>query len=232
VAVNLFAAARSSSSIGLGHNVAAMSVEPTSTPPAEAAGRGRIKGAAFREFVAWVEQDRGAEALGRLAASLPADVSHHFVVSRPALGLLPATWYAAEVVHAFLDALTDGASEPELARMAREGAEFTMERNLRGVYRSLFGLFVSPRIYAMGVQQLWNLHYDSGRVVIVEPSPNTHRAAIHGWRGHHPFACRLNMEAAFPLYGAMKCRDVTVRREACVSNGDTACGWVITWNAR
>jgi len=209
-----------------------MTDDAAAAPRPDAAERGRIKGAAFREFVAWLEKDRGAPALAGIVASLPTDVRQRFVVNRPALGLLPATWYPAELVHVFLDALTWGVSGAEMERMAREGAEFAMQRNLRGVYRSLFGLFVSPKIYALGIQQLWNLHYDSGRVGNLEAGPNTHRAVIHDWRGHHPFICRLNMAAAFPIYGAMKCRDVAVRREACVSYGDPACAWVITWTDR
>lgn len=194
--------------------------------------RGKMKGAAFREFVAWVEQDRGADALAGLVADLPPDIQRHFLVGRPALGLLAGTWYAAELVHAFLDRLTTGLAEPELQRMARQGAEYTMERNLRGVYRSLFSLFISPRMYVLGMQQLWNLHYDSGRVQNTELGPTTHRAEVSGWRGHHPFACRLNTAAVFPIYGAMKCQDIEVHREACVSHGDPHCAWVISWRDR
>lgn len=193
---------------------------------------GKMKGAAFREFVAWVEQDRGAPALAAVVAKLPPEVQRHFLVGRPALGLLAATWYPAGLVHAFLDALTRGLSEPELNRMALQGAEFTMQRNLRGVYRSLFAMFVSPRIYVLGMQQLWNLHYDSGRVRNTEKTPNMHRAEVEDWRGHHPFACRLNTAAVFPIYGAMKCQDIEVNRESCVSRGDAACSWVITWKDR
>ena len=197
-----------------------------------APGLGKMKGAAFREFVAWVEQDRGADVLAGLVTDLPPDVQRHFLVGRPALGLLAGTWYPAELVHAFLDRLTRGLGEPELQRMARQGAEYTMERNLRGVYRSLFSLFVSPRMYVLGMQQLWNLHYDSGRVHNTELGPTTHRAEVSAWRGHHPFACRLNTAAVFPIYGAMKCQDIEVHREACVSHGDPHCAWVISWSDR
>jgi hypothetical protein len=201
-------------------------------PPAAATDKGKIKGAAFKEFVAFVEQDQGAEALGRVVAALAPDVQRQFLVGRPALGLLAATWYPSELVHAFLDQLTHGVPDAVLERMAREGAEFTMQRNLRGVYRSLFGLFVSPRIYVLGMQQLWNLHYDTGRVRNVEEGPHAHRAVIESWRGHHPFICRLNMAAVFPIYGAMKCRDIEVRRVSCVSYGDPDCSWGITWSDR
>jgi hypothetical protein len=199
---------------------------------ADVTSKGKIKGAAFREFVAWVEQDRGPEALAEVVSGLPPEVRRQFLVGRPALGLLAATWYPAEVVHAFLDQLTQGLGEAELQRMARQGAEFTMQRNLRGVYRSLFALFVSPRIYVLGMQQLWNLHYDSGRVRNVEDGPNRHRAIVSDWHGHHPFICRLNTAAVFPIYGAMKCKDIGVHRESCVSQGDPACSWVITWSDR
>jgi hypothetical protein len=203
--------------------------QPGSEP---AAGKGKIKGAAFREFVAWVEKDRGPEALARLVTGLAADDQRQYLPGRPALGLLAATWYPAALIHRFLDELTVGLPDAELERMARKGAEYTMQTNLRGVYRSLFSLFVSPKIYAMGMQQLWNLHYDSGRVGNLEAGPNRHRAVIHDWRGHHPFICRLNMAAVFPLYGAMGCRDLVAEREACVSSGDAMCAWNITWSGR
>jgi hypothetical protein len=207
--------------------------EATPLPDAQPVlDRGKMKGAAFREFVAWVEQDRGPDALAAMVAELPPEVQRHFLVGRPALGLLAGTWYPAELVHAFLDRLTRGVPEPELQRMARQGAEFTMERNLRGVYRSLFSLFVSPRIYVLGMQQLWNLHYDSGRVRNSELGPTTHQAIVEGWRAHHPFACRLNTAAVFPIYGAMNCQDIEVNRSACVSHGDASCSWIINWRDR
>src|SRR5262245_23245403 len=112
--------------------------EAAPLPQAEVTQKGKIKGAAFQGFVAWVEQDRGADALASVVAGLSTEVQRQFLVGRPALGLLAATWYPAEVVHAFLDQLTRGLSEADLNRMARQGAEFTMQRNLRGVYRSLF----------------------------------------------------------------------------------------------
>jgi hypothetical protein len=209
-----------------------MTPDAMSAHLAPALDPGKMKGAAFREFVAWVEQDRGADVLAGVVADLPPDVQRHFLLGRPALGLLAGTWYPAELVHAFLDRLTRGLGEPELQRMARQGAEYTMERNLRGVYRSLFSLFVSPRMYVLGMQQLWNLHYDSGRVRNTELAPTTHRAEVTDWRAHHPFACRLNTAAVFPIYGAMKCQDIEVHREACVSHGDPYCAWVINWKDR
>jgi hypothetical protein len=179
--------------------------------------------------VEWLEKERGAEPLATLVRALPEEDQKAFAVGRPALGLLAATWYPAELVHRFLDQLTAGLGEGQQELMARRGAEAIMSANLRGVYKSIFGLVVSPRLYAFSIQQIWDMHYDSGTVRIVDVGRAGHRSTISGWRAHHPFACLLNQAATYPIYEAMGCREVVARREACQSQGAAACVFLVEW---
>jgi hypothetical protein len=191
---------------------------------------GRIKGAAFREFVAYLEKEKGARYLAAVLEALPPEDRRQYLTGRPALGLLTATWYPAGLVHRFMDVVTAGTSAEERTSLARGGAEYAMGVNLRGVYRALFNIFASPKLYASSIQRMWDMHYDSGRVRIVEEAPRRHRSTIEDWRGHHPFICQVNSESSLATYAAMGCRQVRAEREACVALGGPTCVYLTVWS--
>ena len=193
------------------------------------AGSGRIKGAAFREFVRWYGEARGAPALrdaaerGRVTALLDPD--------HPALGVVPSIWYEAEVVHRLLDAMTAGLSGTELRELADDGSAAVMRQTLRGVYRVLFNWMANPARYAKYGPRLWDAYYDSGVFSIQMASDRCAISRIRDWETHHPFICELNRGAARAIYGAMGCRGVRVERQACIDRGDAECRFCTTWDA-
>jgi len=198
-------------------------------PAPKVADLGRIKGFAFSEFLNWYESKYGREKVSGAVAA--ADVRHgvEFDQRRPSFGILASDWYDAAIVHTVLDELTRGHSPAELDAMAVEAAAVIMGRTLRGIYRAVFSLAVTPARYAQHVDKAWRLHYDSGYPLISAPNPKEHRVTYRDWRSHHPMICRLNMGAAGPIYGAMGCKNLRFRRLSCISDGGEQCASVIQW---
>jgi hypothetical protein len=187
---------------------------------------GHIKGAAFREFVVWYAARFGREKLSR---AVPAYAESFLKPAGEALGVLPNVWYPAQVVHDLLDGLVRDFDDAELERVAQEAANQIMSKTLRGVYRAIFNLLVTPDRYSRHIDKLWALHYDTGRPMIELIGPCEHRVRYVDWRSHHPFICRLNMSATVPIYSAMGCRDVSWTRVSCTSAGGAACINRVRW---
>jgi hypothetical protein len=190
---------------------------------------GRIKGVAFGEFVDWYAAARDTVEVERAVERVSPQFPDVFDLARPNYGILASHWYDARVVHALLDELTAGKPEEELERMAAEAAAAIMGKTIRGVYKAVFSIMVSPARYAKHIDKLWGLHYDSGTPVVELVGPKQHRVHYTGWRSHHPMICRLNRAAGPAIYGAMGCKDVVSRRVGCVSEGAARCESLITW---
>lgn len=190
---------------------------------------GRIKGAAFREFIVWWRSAYGCEGLDRAVGGLLPELKEHLQSGQPSLGVLSSSWYPAALPHRLIDGLVDNLSEEERWERATVGARAIMDANLRGVYRAVFRLVASPDRYAKYVQRIWDMHYDSGQVVITGIDEHTHHSATLDWRAHHPFICMLNMASSLPIYEAMGCNEVSFERHGCVSQGADACVSLVRW---
>ena len=193
------------------------------------AGLGRIKGAAFREFLAWYAATRSRPRVLAAIRALDPD-ARELDVERRDFGVLQSAWYRAELVHGLLDLLTDGMPEEELRVMAQDAAIHVMNTTLRGVYKALFSWFATPQRYARHVHKLWRVHYDTGMPIVLTLSSNSHRVSFVEWAGHHPFICRLNMSAAVPVYSAMGCKNVSWTRLRCLSQGGDSCASLVKWD--
>lgn len=192
---------------------------------------GRIKGAAFREFLIWYGRTRGDDALVRAATGIEPKWRALLDESRPGLGVLASDWYPAGAVHALLDRMVASENQHERVRLAEDGARAVMSRTLRGLYRTLFDWIATPARYARFGPKLWNAYYDTGSFRIEMPTPNSAVCTISGWTSHHAFICDLNRGAALSIYENMGCHDVTVERVACVGSGAPHCRFVSKWTA-
>ena len=114
----------------------------------------------------------------------------------------------------------------DLAFKAGEGSTDVL-RN--GVYKVLFGWFLTPGRFARLVKMMWKLNYDSGWVENVELGPKGHKGIVHQWASHHPFLCKLNVAVKVAIYRSMGCENVQIEERYCVSDGDDACGSIIVW---
>jgi hypothetical protein len=189
---------------------------------------GRIKGAAFRDFLIWYTGKRPG-ASEEILSKIPQAVRSSLDPSRPALGVIASVWYPVSVVHSVLDAVSKDLSPAERVRLSNEGAAAIMNAHLRGLYKTLFEWMATPSRYARFAGKLWSAYYDSGEFRIEMPDDKTAICSITGWTGHHPFACDLNRGAALTIYPAMGCKDVQVERPLCVSAGAPICRFVTTW---
>jgi hypothetical protein len=127
--------------------------------------------------------------------------------------------------------MTAGLTESELETMARDAADEIMGRTIRGVYKAVFALVVSPGRYVKHIDKIWRLHYDTGEIRVLESGAGIHRLRYQGWKSHHPFICKMNSSAGYAIYGAMGCHGVRVSRLGCVSEGAATCETQITWRA-
>jgi len=207
------------------------SVAPGSGVAAKTAS-GRIKGAAFREFLIWYAARNGETSLGEGADRVDPEWRASLDPERAALGVLASEWYPAPLVHSLLDALTSHLSRDQRAEFASEAARAIMNRMLRGIYKTLFQLMATPARYQRFGPKLWDAYYDSGVFRIDMPDEKTAICTVAEWNAHHPFICDLNCAAAPPVYEMMGCKAARVIRTECVSLGSTRCEFVTSWTSR
>jgi hypothetical protein len=194
---------------------------------------GRIKGAAFREFIAYYGATYGMAALVAAVEAMPAALRRELEPSDPTLGVLTSDWYPAEQVHALLDEIARGKSEAAIHELTVGASAAIMRSTLRGLYRVLFEWMATPERYARYGPKLWSTYYDSGEVTIeLQPDGLSALAFIRNWRSHHPLICELNRGAGVEIYAAMGCREVTNERAQCVSRGDPHCRFITRWRQR
>lgn len=190
---------------------------------------GRIKGAAFREFLLCFEMRHGSDHLSRALASISPSFRAPLDVDAPAFGVEPAAWYPATLVHGLLDGLLAGRSPEERSAIARESGELVTEQTLRGAYRPLFDL-ITPERYARHAQRIWRAWFETGFSTISRVSPTCHEQRVAAWAEHHPFICEMNAAAAAVLYRAMGVSRPRAVRTGCVSDGWVACTSRVTWD--
>jgi hypothetical protein len=199
----------------------------------QAQPRGHIKGAAFREFLAWYGRTQGQDALLSHLAAMPPALASELDPRKEALGVLASQWYPAEVVHALLDEIARGRSPAELEAFTNQASRAVMQATLSGLYRVLFEWMATPARYARYAPKLWSSYYDSGQLSIeFHEGEATAVSTVSRWPGHHPLICDLNRGASPAIYAAMGCKDARCTRVACVSRGDDVCRFVTTWRGR
>jgi hypothetical protein len=199
---------------------------------AQRTATGRIKGAAFREFLIFHAERNGEAALGEGVNGVDPEWRSLLDPRRPALGVLASDWYPAPLVHDLLDALTGHLSRDERATLATEAARAIMNRMLRGIYKTLFQLMATPARYQRFGPKLWDAYYDSGTFRIDMPDDKTAICTVTKWDAHHLFICDLNCAAAVPVYEMMGCKGARVLRTECVSLGSPRCEFVTNWSSR
>ena len=192
---------------------------------------GRIKGAAFREFVGWYEQELGRERLLALSREIPGEMRRALDLdpARESLGILSSRWYAADAIHALLDAILAGIDADDRRDSIGRAADAVMRATLRGVYRILFEWLATPDRYARFADRLWRSYYDCGEMHVVQETPERAVCTIRDWHSHSPQLCDMNAAAAASIYRAMSCTGVTTQRTACVAQGASECRFVTTW---
>ncbi len=181
-----------------------------------------VKGSAIREFAHWYEGRFGRDYVRGVVERLGPAMRDQLFVDRQALGIVATEWYPSEIVHAILDAVSEGKSDDEMGRLVREATEFTVRRLSRGLYKLLFRMVGSPGLYAKHVQRAWSsLHTTGTRRVVIGDSEA--ESIIEDWPGHHRWLCLVTMETMRSVFEIMGCRDVQLERLSCVHDGADRC---------
>lgn len=195
-----------------------------------ASNTAKIKGAAFREFVAWYElHHHGSAVLRQTAERMPDALRALVRPDEPALGLIASRWYPAALAHTVMDGVSRGLDADARSALVRESTRAVVALMMRGVYRFLFESVASPALYARYIQRVWSQLHDTGERVITLDGPTSGDSWIRHWPGHHPMLCEITTETMAEAFRAMKCRDVAVRRLGCVSHGASECHARVEW---
>jgi hypothetical protein len=202
-------------------------VQSEARGPASAA---RMKGSHIRQFFVWYTDQGGQERTARLLERVPVWFRGLFDPRSPDLGILDSTWYPAESIHALVDGLLEGLTPQQQSQLARDGARIAIQATLKGVYRWLFQMMMTPDRYLRKAQVLFSRYNDPGELIKTETAPNTHLSVVRGWTGHHPYMCELLFYSSIAVYEEMGCRNVAGERLSCVSKGDVECRYSVHWD--
>lgn len=198
---------------------------------ASAEVHGRLKGAAFAEFVRWYASEHGNDALAERIAVLPATLQLELGLDRneATLGILASRWYDCRAIGVLLDAIVADAGREEYLALADGASAAIMRSTLRGVYRLLFEWLATPQRYARFCDRLWRSYHDTGTMQVEHDGPTRAICTIRAWSGHHPFVCAMCRSSAEVIYREMGCRNVHTERECCVAQGAESCRFVTQW---
>jgi hypothetical protein len=186
-------------------------------------GMPNVKGSAIESRVLWVRLHHGEEGVDRLSAAL--SPAARAVVKEPPH---KASWYPFTVfveLNETIDRVFGAGDLKIVPELGRHGAD----ANLTTVYR-LFYMAGTPKWILDRASRLWDLHYDSGRLVVVRHPGNevelhivafatphiTHCLSVFGW-------CERSLE----LSGAREVHGEEIR---CRLRGDEECVFRATWS--
>lgn len=182
----------------------------------------RVKGSTVTARLQYLESKFGRDAKTRIVASLKPE--HRRVLED---GVLPHQWVPFELfvdLNVEIDRVHGNGDLALCEEMGAHGAE----ANLPTLYRVFYKLG-TPMFIFRKAARLWEVHYDSGRLVPLQEGPTTVRLKIIDFETPHRSHCLSVLGWAtrsIELSGAK----VTERSEArCRTRGDNACELVATW---
>jgi len=182
-----------------------------------------VKGGAVRELVLWYEGKHGRAYVVGVFNRLSPEHAELLAPDRFALGLLPSTWYPAEIVHAILESIAERHGPDGMRALLQTGNAHVVRRMSRGIYQYLFKLVGSPELYARYIQKAWNALHNTGIRHVVIERPGYAISTIESWAGHHPWLCEGTTETMRAVFEAVGCTDIVIERVRCVSDGSKRC---------
>lgn len=192
----------------------------------------RVKGAAFREFLLWYEEERGAEAMLALWQGLPRAERERLRPGHPALGVLASRWYPSPLPNAILEAVYGGLTQAARRLAIQQATRVVTARALRGLYRVVFETVTTPELYARHLPRLWRQLHSSGERELVLERPGLARSVVRDWPGHHPMLCELVSFTTAAVFEAMKHEGVEVELVGCATLRGAECTTLVRWQPR
>jgi hypothetical protein len=181
-----------------------------------------VKGSAITSRTLWVRLHGGEEGVERLRASLSPKA--RAVVDEPPH---KATWYPFDVFVELNTVIDKVFGKGDLSRV-KELGRFGADANLTTVYR-LFYMVGTPKWIMDRAARLWDLHYDSGRLIVQRYPGNEIELRIHGFGSPDKTHCLSVLgwaERSLELSGG---KTVVAEEVRCRTRGDTECAIHGTW---
>lgn len=182
----------------------------------------QVKGSAITSRVRFI-RERGSEALFKeIRASLSPESRAHLEK-----GVLPHAWVPFELLVELCVAIDGKLGKGDL-ELCREMGRYSAKTNLPTLYRIFFRLGSMPFILSKGAR-LWEVHYDSGRLLVDTDEVGVAKLTIADFATPHRVHCLSVLgwaEAAGELTGATV---IESRELACRARGDTSCDLFLRW---
>lgn len=191
-----------------------------------------MKGSAFREFLLWHEEERGAEAMLELWRGLPRDLRQSLNPTHRALGVLAGSWYPSPLPSAILEVVYGGLSQAARRLALQRATRAVTARALRGLYRVVFETVTTPELYARHLPRLWRQLHSTGERELVLERPGLARSIVRSWPGHHPIMCELVSFTTAAVFEAMKHDGVEIELIGCATLRGAECTTLVRWQPR
>ena len=181
-----------------------------------------VKGSAISSRALWVRLHHGDDGVQALSKAVKAD-------TRKALDgtIDKASWYPFDVFVDLNESIDRVFGKGDLGLVKTLG-RFGAEANLKTIYR-LFYMVGTVKWVMDRAARLWDLHYDSGRFLIVRKPGNEIEARIVKFATPHRTHC-LSVagwaERSVELSGG---KDVRLSETGCRAKGDDDCAFEVTW---
>jgi hypothetical protein len=181
-----------------------------------------VKGSAIGSRVLWVDLNHGEKGIERLKEAVKPE-------TRAALEapILKARWYPFDVFVDLNESIDRVFGKGDLS-IVRTLARFGADANLTTIYR-LFYMVGTVKWIIDRAARLWDLHYDSGKLLVVRHPGNEVEMRIVRFEVPHRVHCLSVQgwaERSIELSGG---RDVRLVEQACRARGEDDCSFRVTW---
>ena len=182
------------------------------------------KGAVLRALVKFVETDLSADQYNRAIASLPP--SDQAIIRQPSI--LPSL----KVSEFVLNRLTVEAARAKgeaLDSFARRAGEAELKASV-GIYR-FFTFVLTPTAIVKKAATIWSTIHSHGTLTVVENSDGRAAVRLSDYPSEEAHCARLTgwMEGLGLMTGV---RNTRVVHRRCMTRGDEACEWLVTWDPK
>lgn len=192
----------------------------------------KIKGAAFIEILKWYAAKHGTGRLRQVRSSLPPHLQPFITrIDEPSLGLLPGTWYDAQLVRVVFQEMTRGLTPSATRQLAADAVKASVGTTLSGIYAGIIRALFSPTMLARHYQRIWRLYHNTGEFTVIIHSPTKNEFRLSNWPVHDPFLCQMNLHATGLILEIIGVKNVSGQTIACVDRGHPYCSYLQTWIA-
>jgi hypothetical protein len=181
-----------------------------------------VKGAAISARLQFVRERHGEAGLARLLDALP-EAERRVLDNR----VLSHAWAPFEVFVEVAKTADRLFGQGDLA-LCTEMARYAAEVNLPTLYR-LFYRLGSPQYILRKAAQLWSVHYDSGKLVVIEEGQGKVRLEIVDFESPHRVHCLSVLGWAARSVELSGGHVLYAEEERCRARGDETCELLLRW---